>query len=93
MGQINRLASAVYNDIVGGLRGYHTNQSISIEQLEDDIVQTRLLVIKEYTLKGILPVKDLLESINCIPVDCQDLDRCKCNSDYMGKPELHFTIP
>lgn len=56
-------------------------------------MQTRLLVIKEYSLKGILPVKDLLESVNCIPVDCKDLDRCRCNSDYMGKPEMHFTIP
>lgn len=93
MGMINRLASAIYNDIVGGLRGYHTNHSISIEQLEDDIVQARASVIKEFALKGILPVKDLVEAINCIPVDCKDLDRCTCNSDYVGKPQLHFTIP
>jgi hypothetical protein len=32
--QIEKLASAVYNDIVGGLRGYHANPSISMEQLE-----------------------------------------------------------
>ena len=93
MGMINRLASAVYNDIVGGLRGYHTNHSISIEQLEDDIVQTRASVVKEFALKGILPIKDLLEAINCIPVDCKDLDRCRCNSKYVGKPQLHFCIP
>ena len=90
---INRLASAIYNDIVGGLRGYHVNHSISIEQLEDDVVSTRIAVIKEYALKGILPVKDLLEAINCIPVDCEDLDRCSCNSSYVGTPQLHFTIP
>lgn len=90
---INRLASAIYNDIVGGLRGYHVNHSISLEQLEDDVVATRLAVIKEYSLKGILPIKDLLESINCISVDCKDLDRCKCNSKYTGTPQLHFTIP
>ena len=86
MGMINRLASAIYNDIVGGLRGYHVNHSISIEQLEDDVVSTRIAVIKEYALKGILPVKDLLEAINCIPVDCEDLDRCSCNSSYVGTP-------
>lgn len=90
---INRLASAIYNDIVGGLRGYHVNHSISLEQLEDDIISTRLAVIKEYSLKGILPIKDLLESINCISVDCKDLNRCACNSTYIGKPQLHFTIP
>ena len=90
---INRLASAIYNDIVGGLRGDHVNHSISLEQLEDDVVATRLAVIKEYSLKGILPIKDLLESINCISVDCKDLDRCKCNSKYTGTPQLHFTIP
>lgn len=90
---INRLASAIYNDIVGGLRGYHVNHSISIEQLEDDVVSTRIAVIKEYALKGILPIKDLLEAINCIQVDCKDLDRCNCNSSYVGTPQLHFTIP
>lgn len=93
MSVINRLASAIYNDIVGGLRGYHSNPSISIQQLEDDVIQTRISVAKEYALKGILPVKDMLEAINCIPVDCKDLDRCNCNSTYVGKPQLHFTIP
>lgn len=93
MSIINRLASAAYNDIVSGLRGYHHNSSISIEQLEDEIVATRMLILKQYILKGILPIKDLLEAINCVPVDCKDLDRCTCNSDYVGEPQAHFTIP
>jgi hypothetical protein len=43
MGQIlSKLASAVRNDIVSGLRGYHHNMSMSIEQLEDDLVDERL---------------------------------------------------
>lgn len=33
-----RLADAVFNDIVSGLRGYHQNMSMSIEQLEEEIV-------------------------------------------------------
>ena len=49
-------------------------------------------IIKEYTLKGILPTKDLLLSINCVPVDCKDLDRCSC-SDIHGEPQAHFEIP
>lgn len=89
----NKLASAIYNDVVSGLRGYHHNISMSIEQLEDEIVDTRLSIIKEYSLKGVLPVRDLLLSLNCIPVDCQDLDKCHCNSSYVGKPQAHFQVP
>ena len=71
-----KLASAIINDIYSGLAGLHHNMSISQEQLEDEIVATRLQVIKEYQLQGILPLKDLLMAINCIPVDCKDLERC-----------------
>jgi hypothetical protein len=40
--QITKLASAIRNDVVSGLRGYHTNMSMSLEQLEDDIIDMRL---------------------------------------------------
>ena len=40
--QIEKLASAIRNDVVGGLRGYHTNLSMSLEQLMDEIVDERL---------------------------------------------------
>ena len=90
---INKLASAIYNDIVSGLAGITSTPTISIDQLEDDIVNTRLQVIKEYSLRGILPVRDLLISINCIQIDCKDLDRCSCNSSYVGTPVAHFQIP
>ena len=83
----------IYNDIVGGLRGYHTNPSISKEQLEEEIVQMRLAVIKEYMLKGILPIHDLLMAINCVPVDCDTLDKCKCSGTICGNPTAHFQIP
>ena len=88
---ITKLADAVINDIRGGLRGYHQNMSISKEQLEEEIVQYRLLVIKEYMMKGILPVQDLLTSINCIPIDCGDLEKCSCNFSGCGaEPQAHF---
>lgn len=90
---INKLASAIYNDIVGGLRGYHTNFSISTEQLEQDIIDERLQILKEYSLKGILPAKDLYISINCIPVDCKDIERCRCNKEEYLTPTAHFEIP
>lgn len=92
---IEKLASAIYNDIVGGLRGFHTNFSISQEQLQDDIIRERLQIIKEYSLKGILPVKDLYISINCIPVDCKSIEKCQCDSynDCADPPIAHFEIP
>ena len=90
---IKRLADAVFNDVVSGLRGYHQNMSMSKEQLEEEIVQMRLAVIKEYMLKGILPIDDLLMSINCVPVDCDTLDKCKCRGTVCGDPTAHFQIP
>ena len=92
--QIEKLASAIRNDVVGGLRGYHTNLSMSLEQLMDEIVDERLQILKEYSLKGVLPVKDLYLSINCIPVDCKDLERCRCaGQDDCLTPTAHFEIP
>lgn len=95
MGQVlNKLASAIRNDIVSGLRGYHHNMSLSVEQLEDDIIDERLRIINEYINNGNLPYKDLLQAINCIPVDCKDLDRCPiCRKGEAGKPTAHFEIP
>lgn len=93
MGYYSKLASAVYNDIVGGLRGYVSTPTLSIEQLEDDLSEMRLLVIKEFSLKGILPKNDLLMSINCIPIDCKDIEGCYCRNNMDGTPTLHFEIP
>lgn len=92
--QIEKLAHAIRNDVVGGLRGYHTNMSMSIDQLMDDIIDERLQILKEYSIKGILPVKDLYISINCIQVDCKDLERCTCdNKNDNLTNAAHFEIP
>ena len=93
--QIEKLASAIRNDVVSGLQGYHTNFSMSIEQLCQDIIDERLQILKEYSLKGILPLKDLYLSINCIPVDCKDINRCRCGNgdEYLGNQVAHFEIP
>jgi hypothetical protein len=76
---IKQLSSAIFNDIVGGLAGYSETINISLEQLEDEVVETRLYLIKQYSLKNMLPVKDLMHSINCIELDCESLDKCPCN--------------
>lgn len=90
---ISKLASAIINDVYSGLAGLHHNISMSVEQVEDEIIQMRLQVIKEYQLKGILPIKDLLLQINCIPVDCKDLERCPICKPGIKTPNLHFEIP
>lgn len=89
---LDKLASAIRNDIYSGLQGYHTNLSLNVEQLKDDIVDERLQIIKEFALKGTLPYKDLLVTLNCVPVDCKNIEKCRCTSDY-GTPTAHFEIP
>lgn len=89
---LEKLTSAIKNDIVSGLRGYHTNLSISDEQLEDEIIDTRLQIINELKQQGVLPFQDLVTSINCIKVDCKSLEKCSCSS-IKATPSLHFEIP
>lgn len=93
MGYYFKLASAIYNDIVSGLRGYTTTNTLSLDQLEDDIVDERLQIIKEYSIKGLIPKKDLLLSINCIDIDCKDIENCMCRGSIDGTPTMHFEIP
>lgn len=93
----DKLTSAIYNDLVSGLRGYTSAVSISREQLAEDVVDERLQLIKKYILQGIIPKKDLLRQISCIPVDCKDIESCgaKCGESEMfeGTPTMHIEIP
>lgn len=88
---IDKLASAIRNDVLSGLRGYHNNLSLNLEQLEDEIIATRLALLKKYFLQGVFPINDLARAINCIEIDCKSLDRCCEESD--NKPVAHFEIP
>jgi hypothetical protein len=49
-----------------------------------------LLIIKEQYQKGILPIKDLLIAINCVDVDCESLERCKCKKSFDNTLVAHF---
>jgi hypothetical protein len=44
---IEEIASAVYNDVESGLVGTHSNPTMSLEQLEDEVVAERERVILE----------------------------------------------
>ena len=45
--ELTKLASAIYNDVVAGLSGMNANPTISMQQLEDEVVETRQSIIKE----------------------------------------------
>lgn len=45
---VEEITSAVYNDIEAGLVGIHSNPTISMEQLEDEVVSERERVILEW---------------------------------------------
>ena len=91
---IEKLASSIRNDVVSGLRGYHQNLSMNMKQLEDEVVACRLAILKQYFLKGIFPIKDLLIAINCIDVDCESLERCRCGKRNPDDTMVaHFEIP
>lgn len=90
---VEKLASAIYNDIVGGLVGITSTPTISIEQLQDEIIEERLQIIKEYSKHNLIPRNDLLMSINCIDVDCKSLDKCPCGGNNYSPPIAHFEIP
>ena len=91
---IEKLASQIRNDVVSGLRGYHQNQSLNMDQLEDEVVACRLDILHQHFLKGVSPIKDLLIAINCVNVDCKSLERCSCGK-YNEDDTLvaHFEIP
>lgn len=90
---LTKIASAIYNDVMAGLAGYTSSITMSLEQLEDDVVDERLQIIKEYAMQNAVPRKDLMMSINCIPVDCKSLDKCPCDGPSYSEPVAHFEIP
>lgn len=86
------MASAIFNDVVGGLGGYSGTINMSLEQLEDEIVETRLNLIKKYSMQNALPTKDLMQSVNCIELDCVSLDKC-CTIGEYDDVVAHFELP
>ena len=88
---IKQISSAIYNDIVGGLRGITSNPTISVQQLEDEVVSERNLIMREFLLKGIINLKEFFLAINCLKVDCANMSKC-CDNN-LGIKTIHFEIP
>ena len=45
--ELSRISSAIYNDVVAGLSGMNANPAISLEQLEDEVIEMRHTVVKD----------------------------------------------
>ena len=52
---VSKIASAIFNDVQSGLQGYEASLNMSLEQLEDEVVEERLAVIKKYSLQNLIP--------------------------------------
>lgn len=87
-----QLSSAVYNNIISGLKGETANLPFTLEQIEDELVNERITVIKEFALKGLMPLKDLMVKIPCVDLDCKSLNRC-CSTVSDQEKIKHFEIP
>ncbi len=89
---LEQLSSSIYNNVVSGLPGTTTNTRFTTEQIEDAIINERLAIIKEYSLKNLIPKKDLMLPINCIRTNCESIDRCPCSATDAERL-THFELP
>ncbi len=91
---VNDISSAILNDLFSGNFVTPNNQSLlSVDQLEDEVIEERAAIIKELFLKGVLNKNDVLFALNCVPVDCKDQNKCKCMGLGITKNAKHFEIP
>ena len=92
---VNQIASAIINDLFSGnLVSLSNRAMISQDQIEDEVIETRNAVIKDWYLKNALDLSDMMVAINCIEVDCKDQNKCSCISSLANaKMAKHFEIP
>jgi len=43
--ELDKITSAIYNDVVAGLSGVNATPNISFEQLEDEVIETEKMTI------------------------------------------------
>lgn len=90
---LSQLSSAIINELFGGNLIPLSNRAlISQEQLEDEVIAERELILREWYLKGTLTLWDMAFSVHCIPVNCDDMNQCPCKG-LPGKITQHFEVP
>lgn len=92
---VNQIASAIINDLFSGnLVSLSNRAMISQEQIEDECIEARCAIIKDWYLKNMLNLGDMMVAINCVEVDCKDQNKCSCMSSLANaKIAKHFEIP
>ena len=92
---VNQIASAIINDLFSGnLVSLSNRAMISQEQIEDECIEARCAIIKDWYLKNMLNLGDMMIAINCAEVDCKDQNKCSCMSSLANaKMAKHFEIP
>lgn len=93
---IDQISSAIYLNVVTGLAGINSNPKISIDQITDEVVAERNLLIRDYLLKGIISLNELYLAINCVEVNCENMSKCcldNPNLSLIGEKAFHFEIP
>ena len=92
---VNQIASAIINDLFSGnLVSLSNRAMISQEQIEDECIEARCAIIKDWYLKNMLNLGDMMVAINCVEVDCKDQNKCSCMSSLANaKMAKLFEIP
>ena len=92
---VNQIASAIINDLFSGnLVSLSNRAMVSMEQITDEVIETRNAVIKDWYIKNMLNLSDMMVAINCVEVDCKDQNKCSCMSSLANaKMAKHFEIP
>lgn len=75
---IEAISSAILNHIYSGTAGLNANIKLSLEQLSDEVIAEKNIILREYLLKGVLNLHELFLSIDCIEVNCDYMAKC-CN--------------
>lgn len=88
---IEAISSAILNHIYSGTAGLNANIKLSLEQLSDEVIAEKNIILREYLLKGVLNLHELFLSIDCIEVNCDYM--AKCCDWAAGEKALHFEIP
>jgi hypothetical protein len=76
----NEIASAIRNRIYDGLSGNISDQSISTDQLFDEIDLTRADFVNKYAMTSKLNTKYLLQSIDNLEIKCTSLAYTECDA-------------
>ena len=84
------IASAIQNNVSNGLKGV-ANFSYSMDQIMDEIAVEWNVAIDQLSKQPGFNYYDYLQTITCIPVDCEDLAKC-CIETGLDKIK-HFEIP